>query len=210
MTDMSNPAAAETLLEWGIAALTLPSETESGDSHVVAPFRDGALVAVVDGLGHGSEAAIAARAAITVLQRHAGEAAMPLVRRCHEELRRTRGAVLSIASFNGLNNTMTWLGVGNVEGMLFRASATALPQREAILLRGGVVGYQLPPLRETVLPVARGDTMIFVTDGIRDGFAEKSPIGRHTGNVADDILARFARHTDDALVLVARYLGRPP
>jgi len=210
MTDMSNPAAAETLLEWGIAALTLPGETESGDSHVVAPFRDGALVAVVDGLGHGSEAAIAARAAIAVLQRHAGEAAMPLVRHCHEELRRTRGAVLSIASFNGLNNTMTWLGVGNVEGMLFRASATALPQREAILLRGGVVGYQLPPRRETVLTVARGDTMIFVTDGIRDGFAEKSPIGRHTGNVADDILARFARHTDDALVLVARYLGRPP
>ena len=33
---------------------------------------------------------------------------------------RTRGVVLSIALFNAENNTMTWLGVGNVDGLLLR------------------------------------------------------------------------------------------
>ena len=35
---------------------------------------------------------------------------------------------------------MTWLGVGNVEGVLLRAALRIA--RESVLLRGGVAGYQ--------------------------------------------------------------------
>ena len=37
--------------------------TESGDSHVVKPSPEGVLAAVIDGVGHGNEAADAARIA---------------------------------------------------------------------------------------------------------------------------------------------------
>jgi serine phosphatase RsbU (regulator of sigma subunit) len=35
-----------------------------------------------------------------------------------------------------------------------------------VLLRSGVVGYQLPTLRASTLPIAPGDLLIFATDGI--------------------------------------------
>jgi hypothetical protein len=90
---------------------------------------------------------------------------------------------------------------------LFRANAAVDPRREALILRGGVVGYELPPLRASVLPIAPGDVVIFATDGIDTYFAKDSPFGRRPEEVANDILARHAKETDDALVLVARYIG---
>ncbi len=203
----SMPTGNPAIIDWSVGARTLAHQAESGDLHVVAPFDDGALVAVIDGLGHGHEAAVASRAAETVLRLYPQEQIPDLMRRCHAELRKTRGVVLSLASFDAARNVVTWLGVGNVEGILFRGNAQMKPSRESLLLRGGVVGYQLPPLRPVTLPIFHSDTLIMVTDGINRQFSGELPIGREPQEVADAIIYRFARATDDALVLVARYLG---
>ena len=202
-----NPAVTPSVIEWGFDARAFGSELESGDVHVVAFFDNGALIAAVDGLGHGPEAAVASRAAATVLQGYAAEPLEVLFKRCHEALRRTRGAVLSAASFDFVNGTMSWLGVGNVTGTLFRADRSRRPPCESILLRGGVVGYQLPPLRAAVLPIVPGDTLVLATDGIRDNFSPDLPLDRRPEDVAQDILRRFGSQTDDALVLVTHYRG---
>src|SRR2546427_31410 len=80
------------LLEWGVATLTLAGQLESGDLHLVREVGGGVLVAVVDGLGHGEEAAAAARLAVTTLDQFAPEPIASLVQRCHEALRGTRGS----------------------------------------------------------------------------------------------------------------------
>jgi serine/threonine protein phosphatase PrpC len=103
---------------------------------------------------------------------------------------------------------MTWLGVGNVEGTLLHV-AEELP-RQSVLLRGGVVGYQLPPLRASVLPVARGDLLILASDGIRNGFADGPALTDSPQQIADRILGEYNRGTDDAIVLAVRYLGGAP
>jgi len=198
------------LIAWGVAVQPLEGEAESGDQYVVRPIPNGVLVAAVDGLGHGPEAAAAARSAVAILKDYAHEPVISLVKRCHERLIRTRGAVMSLASFNALDNTMTWLGVGNVEGVLLRADAAADPPRENVLLRSGVVGYQLPALHASILPVTRGDVLILATDGIRSGFAEDVSLSDPPQRIAEHILARRATGMDDALVLVARYLGHEP
>ncbi len=105
---------------------------------------------------------------------------------------------------------MTWLGVGNVEGVLLSAGGEAGLARESVLLRGGVVGYRLPPLRPAVLTIRPGDTLILATDGIRGGFVSQLTSGEPPQQMADGILARHGKGTDDALVLVARYLGGTP
>jgi hypothetical protein len=135
------------------------------------------------------------------------------MQRCHGALQKTRGVVLSLASIDAGTNLMTWLGVGNVDGTLYRVGLTdrsGRPERESIPHRGGVVGYQMPALRVTVLPIARGDTLVFATDGINSDCCDESPLGRAPQEAADRILERYARESDDALVLVARYLGRAP
>jgi negative regulator of sigma-B (phosphoserine phosphatase) len=191
-------------VEWAVGARAFPGEIESGDLHLVAHFAEGVLIAVMDGLGHGPQAADAARVAASTLLHEPYESVTNLMQRCHAALRKTRGVVLSLASIDAEANLMTWLGVGNVDGALFRADRSA---RESIPQRSGVVGYELPALRATKLPIARGDTLIFVTDGISSDFSAESWLDGHPQQIADHILSRYAKASDDALVLVARYLG---
>jgi hypothetical protein len=200
---MKRPPSLEDVVEWGSAGAAL--ERDSGDVHVVTGFPGGALVALVDGLGHGFEAAEAAQRAAAVLQAFAGEPVIALVERCHEALRKTRGAVMSVASFHGRDSSMTWVAVGNVEGVLVRARKTE--RRQSLALRGGVVGYQLPALRASTLSVSRGDTLVLATDGIRSAFPADLTADGDPQAIADSILARYGRGTDDALVVVARYVG---
>jgi negative regulator of sigma-B (phosphoserine phosphatase) len=193
-------------LEWGVASRAIPGETVSGDSWLVEPVAGGALLAVVDGLGHGSEATAAAELAVSTLREHAGESVLSLIDHCHAALRTTRGVVLSLASFNESDASLTWLGIGNVEGVLVRSSAAAVPPRENLLLRGGVVGYQVSLPRAVMIPVAAGDLLVFATDGVQPGFEEDVSPGEAVQSCADRLLARHVKPTDDALVLAARFL----
>ncbi len=197
------------VIEWGVATLALPGEAQSGDLHLVKPVGTGVLVAVVDGLGHGTEAASAAQAAVAALAQHATESPVRLVERCHRALKGTRGTVMSVAVFAQPDRSMTWLGVGNVEGLLLYGDGAVRSgsPRASLVTRGGIVGSELPRLHPVVLPITPGDTLIFATDGIREGFAEGLPPEAAPQQLADQILARHGKGTDDALVLVARYLG---
>jgi serine phosphatase RsbU (regulator of sigma subunit) len=202
--------APSTVIEWGSAGLAFGDEgdgRESGDRHVIVPFPEAALVAVIDGLGHGAEAAIAARAAARLVEDNARGSVVTLTQRCHEGLRRTRGVVMSLAWFGAEESSMTWLGVGNVRALLLRADPAANPPRESLTARGGVLGYQLPPLRAATLAVSPGDTLIMATDGIRADFTSVVSTAPPPQELADAILARHRKHSDDALVLVARYAG---
>jgi phosphoserine phosphatase RsbX len=196
-------AMKEACLDWAAAAAVLSGQTESGDRHYVRCRSGSAMVAAVDGLGHGAEAAAAARTAIDALEEYADESLVELLRRCHECLRPTRGAVISLASINFRDDMLTWLGVGNVAGFLLRADR-GLPT-ETLLLRSGVVGDHLPPLQTAELRVVPGDVLVFATDGVRADFAESIVVNGSLQTNADQILANYDKGTDDALVLMARY-----
>src|SRR5438445_13137077 len=101
----------------------------------------------------------------------------------------------------------TWLVFGNVEGVLIYADAGRRRCRERLVTRGGMVGSELPPLRAEVVAVAPGDTLILATDGIQSGFADELIVEAPPQQLADQILTRSGKRTDDALVLVARYVG---
>ncbi len=220
---------APPLISWGVASRALPGENICGDLHLVTAVPDGVLIAVVDGLGHGAEASAASRIALEVLQRHARDALTMLVSRCHAELRKTRGVVMTLATLRSTDNQLSWLGVGNVEAVLVRAGgapdtagnyvslrgtpAAGTPAMLAkgladrALLRSGIVGFRLPELHPSTRVVSPGDLLIFATDGIRQGFLDGLDRSDTPQNLADGILQRHFKGNDDALVLVVRYLG---
>jgi len=193
------------LLEWSCSGRALPGERVSGDRALVNVDGHAALCAVVDGLGHGEPAAAAAERAISSI----GEAAAvepTLVERCHSALERTRGVAMSLASFDSGAGLLTWLGIGNVEGRLVRAEparADAVP----LLLAPGIVGHVLPALRPTSVRVRRGDLLLIASDGIGPGFADVLRPAGSCDAIARRVVDRHARPSDDAIVLVARYLG---
>lgn len=208
---MASGGARESLIEWGFATLPLPGQTQSGDLHFVRVWPDGALLAAVDGLGHGREAATAARLAVAILEAHETEPLEALMRLCHEALRGTRGAVLSAARIDAAAGALAWLGVGNVEGFLSRARPAASrrgrDQERRLIPDAGVLGSRLPPLHPRAVPLEPGDLLILATDGVDAGFADDPLPSGSPREIAKRLLAAHGRSTDDALVLVVRYLG---
>src|SRR5436309_3721686 len=140
-------AISPSLIDWGVAWRALPGQNVCGDLHLVKTLTDRVLLAVVDGLGHGDEAVVAAKTAVRVLERHGEDSLVGLFHRCHAELTKTRGVVMTAAVLREGDKRFSWLGVGNVEAVLLRARVSGRPASERVLLRNGIVGYRLPELR---------------------------------------------------------------
>jgi serine phosphatase RsbU (regulator of sigma subunit) len=194
-------------LDWAVASRPHPEQSVSGDGYVVKRFEAGALLAVVDGLGHGTEAARAAAVCVDTLSAAAEMPIVALLRRCHERLHGTRGATVSVAAFDFRNHTMTWSGVGNVTALLLRADDPVHSKTESLVQRAGLLGSGVPSLLASNVRLRRGDLLVLATDGIEPGFENSARRGGTPRAVADRILSEHAKSTDDALVLAARYTG---
>jgi hypothetical protein len=201
-------ASAATTFEWATSSSAV--DGESGDLHCVIPGPVCSIVGAIDGLGHGPDAALAARECVAILRGHAGAALEELVQRCHDGLRATRGVALTLACIDTRRDLLSWIGIGNVEGLVLRRGLVRGPVLDAVLQRGGVVGYRLPGLKVTEVALAPNDLIVLATDGIRSGFADAINPSLDVQELADQICGQFARGSDDALVLVVRYLGGAP
>src|SRR5271165_443687 len=102
-------ALRQSSIEWGVACQAPPGEPFSGDRHVLRASGNGALCAVIDGLGHGAGAVEAAKRAARVFERDANEDPVRLLEHCHEDLRETSGAVASVASLDLAAGRLVWL-----------------------------------------------------------------------------------------------------
>jgi phosphoserine phosphatase RsbX len=196
-----------TRLAWGVACLPHPKADVLGDGYVVKPIPNGLMLAVADGLGHGSEAAIASALCIDTLAMNAELPIPAMLRLCHERLRGTRGATMSVASFDCTSDELTWSGVGDVAAVLIRADTATPPGIESLVLRAGLLGSGSPALTAARTRIGRGDLVVLATDGIGPGFERSVDRSGAPQAIAERILADHAKRTDDALVLVARYTG---
>lgn len=193
-------------IDWGQAALAMPGQTRSGDRCVIAIADGAALMAVIDGIGHGEEAAAAANTAALVLETSPHESLRTLFDRCHAQLRATRGAAMTVARFESRRRTLDWLGTGNVKTVLLRRSAHGVTCTD-LLTYSGVVGAQVTKRAASKTDVTPGDVLILATDGIDRKFIDAIRYDEAPQTQADRLLAAYRSPTDDALVLVAR-LGR--
>jgi len=179
----------------------------SGDLAVVNLLPEGVLVAGIDGLGHGTEAARAARKAAAVMCESPGQDLVGLVQRCHSALRGTRGAAISLAFVSAFESRMTWLGVGNVEGRVLSGDPAATRPKGSLALARGVPGHELPAVRAATMTVQPGDVLLFATDGVDAGFADSLELSGSSQTISERILSNYWKPPDDALVIVVRYLG---
>lgn len=188
---------------WSAAARPRRGETESGDGYFIDVTSQRALIAVVDGLGHGGAAAHAARTALGLVALHRREPLPDIARHCHEALPATRGGVIGMGLFDARDHSFAWLGVGNVAGTLLRIGGGSV----VLIPRGGLLGRSLPALSPSIVHVSSGDTLIITTDGIRWRWDDAPVPLDAPQSLAQRILADYATGDDDALVVVARYEG---
>jgi negative regulator of sigma-B (phosphoserine phosphatase) len=197
-------------VEWGVAQRCRRGEATSGDLGFVVHSPGGVLVAGIDGLGHGTEAARAAQTAGDLIRDTASPDLALLVERCHTALKGTRGAAISLAFISTAERALTWLGVGNVEGRVLSGDPSAARPKGSLALTGGIPGHELPRVRAAAIDVQPGDVLVLATDGIESSFADALDVSGSTRAISERILADHWKPSDDALVVAVRYLGERP
>jgi negative regulator of sigma-B (phosphoserine phosphatase) len=193
-------------LDWAVASRPIRGEDVCGDVATVQIDGSRCVLAVIDGLGHGPEAARAATLAAEVIERNPTEPPDALLALSHLHLTGTRGAVATVAAIDLTGGTLDWLGVGNVDGVVVRAADDARPRTQGVFLRAGVLGERMPGLhRPEPMKLHDGDCIVLATDGIRGDLAAAARSDLNVNLLAQRILDQHAIADDDALVFVARY-----
>jgi len=186
----------------GVVCTALAGEAACGDAWLVEPIDTGVLVAVVDGLGHGPDAAIAAGSAIQLIQRNKTRSPVAILAATNAALRPTRGAAVQIAIIDLHAGTVRSAGAGNIS-----TSVMAHEKSKSIPSQPGIVGHQMPKVREVVVPWTPGSMLAMHSDGISARWAIDTYPGLrlHDPALAAAVIYRdFARTRDDATMLVIR------
>lgn len=196
-------------IEWAAKSRPRPGENVCGDRLLVVDVNGtGALVGVLDGLGHGAEAADAANCGVEVLRSARSEPLDVLVQRCHRALSGTRGAAMTVARIDFRADTLSWVGIGNVAADLVAKHPAGVEVRSSARLAGGIVGYRIPEvLTPQKVPIRPGDLLVIASDGIVEDHLDDIDFSAPALVIADQILHSHAKDNDDALVLAARHRG---
>jgi serine/threonine protein phosphatase PrpC len=186
----------------GIYGRPYPGEDESGDHGGFVRSEDDLLVGVVDGLGHGKPAREASTLAVDVLRQGRDRELDPIVQGCHEALRDTRGGVMALARIGETDQKLYATVVGDAS-VHIEGPGT----HRGVAGRAFVLGARGQRLKVTVEEGTLGprDVVILATDGISpraDLQADLDLLREHPIVIAHQIVERFARGNDDALVLV--------
>jgi len=196
-------------IEWAAKSRPRPGENVCGDRLLAVDVNGtGALIGVLDGLGHGAEAAEAANRGVEVLRNARSEPLDVLVQRCHRALSGTRGAAMTLARIDFQADTLSWVGIGNVAADLVAKHPAGVEVRSSARLAGGIVGYRIPEvLTPQEVPIRPGDLLVIASDGIVEDHLDDIDFSAPALVIADQILHSHAKDNDDALVLAARHRG---
>lgn len=197
---------AERSGEYGVVSVPMQGETACGDSYLALPGQARSVFMVVDGLGHGPQAAEAADEAVVVTQRYIGLPGRDILVRAHDALRKTRGAAMSIAVVDHQQRLVTYAGVGNISAAIERG-----PQARSLVSQNGTLGAVLPrQIQEYQYPFEPGALLVMFSDGLNSKTAISGYSGlqnRHPQLAAGVLYRDFSRKRDDATVLIARLEG---
>ena len=183
----TSPAAGPWLLDWSAAPAAAPPTARA----LVCRSRNGVLAAAIACRPGTAEPDEVAR----LLEAHAGDSPIGLAERCRTELPGGGGVSLALASLSPLDAHMTWLALGDAEGLLIGGGPTR-PRRSS----APRPARSPATLRAATLSMGPQDTLVLVAARPLPAGFSPAP-GAAPRRVAEDLLAQLGA---GGLALVAR------
>lgn len=202
----SHAAPPKAVLALGALRAASKGESICGDDWFVSSTEGVHTVLVVDGLGHGADAAQAAAAAVDVARLNPRLGAADLMTQIHDALRPTRGAAGAVAVLNRRLGVCTYCGVGNISGSLHTGDKS-----RSMVSHNGILGHHVRRIAEFSYPLADGALCIVHSDGLTTRWNLEAYPGltqRHPALVAAALYRDFKRMRDDVTVVALRAGGR--
>jgi negative regulator of sigma-B (phosphoserine phosphatase) len=184
-----------------IAAAQRPAtgESQCGDAYTVVQEDQTTLVAVADGLGHGPEAARAARAFCEHAESQAHRPLESILATADAALSGTRGAAVALLRLDP-EGRFDFAGVGNI-------AVRALSRRaiHPISVAGTLGRRNARRLRCESFDVEEGDLLVVHTDGVSSRYDLGALRDDAAARIAVALLSSFGKSHDDATCVVVRW-----
>jgi len=189
------------MMKFGIATRPIKGGTYNGDMYLIKEFDHKVLISLIDGLGHGAFAAVAASKCVKCIEEHYHYGLKEIVEFCDIELRKTNGVVMGIVLIDFDYSSLIYAGVGNISASLIGKKPVQF------ISMNGIVGYRLPVIKEYRYDYTSGDTILLYSDGISSKVMHYPALRlkeHDVQEIAREIMTLFAKEEDDATVVVAR------
>jgi anti-sigma regulatory factor (Ser/Thr protein kinase) len=189
-------------IELGAVCLAMKGEEVAGDSWLLKPVGEEQTVLVVDGLGHGPNAAQAARVATEALAAHPTAAPGALMQICHGALATTRGAAGAAARVAPAKQRGTFAGIGNIA-----CRVESVGERRQLVSHSGTLGHVMRRVQEFDFAFPTGALLILHSDGLTSHWGSNDYPGlaaRHAGLIAGVLYRDHDRCRDDVTVVVLK------
>ncbi|MDH5366014.1 MAG: SpoIIE family protein phosphatase [Cyclobacteriaceae bacterium] len=190
------------MIEYFTYIKPLINEDECGDICLMLDSEDVFFAALIDVLGHGKEAQILALRSIEIIENNYFDDIQKIVDVLHEKINRSRGLVGSFVQINKKTAELTYLGVGNVSGILLGDNNHRFVNKE------GIIGQNISRHRIEKLVLKDKDLILLYSDGIpekinfklNDDFETKS-----AKIIAREIVDNYSRGNDDSTCFVLKF-----
>ena len=196
------PPPPEAELEVGAVCLPKTGEEVPGDGWLLEASGDYRTIMVVDGLGHGPNAARAARAATEAFAAHPSATPGALMQICHGALAATRGAAGAAARVAPAKRHGSFAGVGNIACRVETTGA-----RRQLVSHSGTLGHVMRRVQEFEFDFPAGALLILQSDGLTTRWtSDEYPglLAKHAGLIAGVLYRDHNRGTDDVTVVVLK------
>lgn len=183
----------------GGLAVPMHAGEANGDGWAVRAGNDLATLLMVDGLGHGPEAAKAADAAMDAFDEGFADEVLGIIARAHAAMRGTRGGALAVARIHRAARRLEFCGVGNVTARVLG------PGSRRLVTRVGTLGLTpaVPRVKVDEHAWEPGSTLLLHTDGVREHFNSddyEKLLPLHPGVLCALVHRDQGRGRDDATV----------
>jgi anti-sigma regulatory factor (Ser/Thr protein kinase) len=186
----------------GAVVVAKPGEEACGDAWCRHEDDEALTLMVVDGLGHGIEAADAAHAAVARFQRAGELDPRALLEALHEALRPTRGAAVAVARVHRRSATVSFAGLGNIAAAIVGTDGTV----RRLVSHNGIAGHNARKIQAFDYPCREG-LLVMHSDGVSTHWSLDRYPGLLRANpllVAGILYHHHGRRRDDATVVAAR------
>jgi anti-sigma regulatory factor (Ser/Thr protein kinase) len=178
-----------------------PGQEVCGDGWGCKLGETRSTVVLADGLGHGPDAAAAARAALEIFYRHPEASPKVLLESIHLGIRHTRGAAVSVAALDEERRIVEFAGLGNVAGFVCERGGL---RRQLVTMNGTAGGDARAVFREFTYPWPQGAAVVMHSDGLSSHWNLNdcpSLISCGPALISGVLFRDFRRATDDATVV---------
>ena len=188
--------------EYGVATKALQGD-QCGDSGITLEQKGILLCAVIDGVGHGPNAAIAAVTAKKYIEANSEAPLTEILQGVHEVLKSTQGAVACLCRIELKSGQLTMAGIGNITCRIFRGLDS-----ERLLSRDGILGYMVSTPREHTRKLDNAALLLMHSDGVREHFElfeYPDLLKGNAASVAARVVDTLGKNNDDASCLAVRF-----